>query len=484
MSKRTSMPVLDPVSRASSFKEVASGFTEEQALAEANRCLHCKNPLCTGGCPVKIDIPGFIEQIKLKNYEEAYRIIYRSNRLPSVTGRVCPQETQCEKRCVLGVKGEPVAIGNLERFVADYHRRSCGNDIDGDLRINGENPHSDADASFKEPSEKDKVAIIGSGPCGLTAAGELCAGGYDVTVFEALHKGGGVLSYGIPSFRLPKNIVDGEIYQLKKQGVKFVFNAPAGCAFTADDLKKWGYKAIIVCCGAGLPRFMGIKGEDYPFVCSANEFLTRINLMDAFGDNAATPVFKGGKVIVVGGGNVAMDAARSAVRSGAEVTVIYRRSEKELPARKEEYIHALEEGVKFEFLTNPVEIVADENEQNKKVIVQKMRLTVPDESGRVAVVPVPGSEYEISADHVIMAIGTKPNPLVKKILPEIIGEKGTVTVDEKARTIVPGVFAGGDAASGAATVILAMQAGKIIAESVDEYLGSNRLNEEANRTRG
>lgn len=476
MTERTKMPVLNADLRATSFDEVALGFTEEQALKEANRCLHCKNPMCKSGCPVQIDIPEFIAQIKQKNYEKAFEIIYSSNRLPSITGRVCPQETQCEKKCVLGIKGEPVAIGSLERFVADYHRKNTGEngEINGQNQktFNGFNVEHDFDDSFMLPSEKTKIAVIGSGPCGLTAAGELLSMGYSVTVFEALHKGGGVLSYGIPSFRLPKNIVDGEISALKKAGVKFVFNALAGCSFTVENLKKWGYKSIIVCCGAGLPRFMGIDGEELSGVLSANEYLTRINLMGAFKDNSSTPVFRGGKIIVVGGGNVAMDAARSAVRSGADVTVVYRRSENELPARREEYIHAIQEGVKFCFLTNPVKIIGDESGAVRKIVVQKMQLTQPDASGRIAVRPIENSEYEIDADHVIMAIGTLANPVMKKILPEIIGSKGTVLTDENGCTCVPGVFAGGDAASGAATVILAMQAGKRAAKSVDEYIKS------------
>lgn len=469
MSERNIMPVLQPSVRNSTFDEVALGYTEEQAVAEAKRCLHCKNPMCMGGCPVKIHIPDFIAEVAKGEFENAYKIISESNKLPSVTGRVCPQEVQCESKCVLGIKGQPVAIGNLERFVADRHAQLKNNEEKTAQSSVSGGFNSD---DFLCPDGKTGVAVIGSGPCGLTAAGELIEKGYAVTVFEALHKGGGVLSYGIPSFRLPDYIVEDVIKDLKNKGVRFVFNAVAGRTFNIEDLKRWGYKAIIVGSGAGLPRFMGIKGEELNGVCSANEFLTRINLMNAADDNAKTPVHRGGKTVVVGGGNVAMDAARSALRSGSDVTIVYRRGEKELPARHEEYVHAAEEGVKFCFMTNPVEIIGDEKGNVTFVKVQKMRMGEPDASGRAAPEPIVGSEYDIECDRIIMALGTSPNPLVRKAMDGVFDKRGRIVADENGATAIEGVFAGGDAVSGAATVILAMGAGKKAAASADEYLKS------------
>lgn len=452
--------VLEPSVRCKTFEEVDRGYTEEDAVAEAKRCLHCKKPSCTGGCPVKIRIPDFIAEVAKGEFENAYKIIYSSNKLPAVTGRVCPQETQCESKCVLGIKGEPIAIGKLERFVADRHAESFP-------------PKKSLLNETIDGLGRGDVAVIGSGPCGLTAAGELAESGYKVTVFEALHVGGGVLTYGIPSFRLPKNIVSGVIDELKNKGVRFVFNAVAGRAFTFDDLKKSGYKAIIVGSGAGLPRFMGIDGEQLCGVCSANEFLTRINLMKAAEPNAKTPVHKGGKTVVVGGGNVAMDAARSALRLNSDVTIVYRRGEKELPARREEYLHAVEEGVRFCFMTNPVTINGDGGGKVKSVTVQKMAMGEPDSSGRASPMPIEGSEYEIECDQVIMALGTSPNPLVKNAVSGVFDGRGRIIADESGKTALDGVFAGGDAVSGAATVILAMGAGRKIADSVKEFLVEN-----------
>ena len=363
MNFRHEMPLLSVAERRDSFDEVALGYDEQTAVAEAKRCLHCKNPLCAGGCPVKIRIPDFIAEVAKGDFAKAYDIIYSSNKLPSVTGRVCPQEVQCESKCILGIKGEPVAIGNLERFVADWHDKQSGRNGDLSSKLCGKVFDNAVilDNAEKSANSKIRVAVIGSGPCGLTAAGELAERGYAVTVFEALHKGGGVLSYGIPSFRLPKKIVGSVICGLKNKGVEFVYNAVAGRSFTIEDLKKQGYRSIIVCSGAGLPRFMGIDGEDMGGVCSANEYLTRINLMDAASAAAKTPVMRGGKTVVVGGGNVAMDAARAALRLGSKVTVVYRRGEKELPARRDEYLHAAEEGVEFCFMTNPTKFIGDES---------------------------------------------------------------------------------------------------------------------------
>jgi len=469
MTKRNEMPVADPIARRKCFDEVALGYTRETAISEAKRCLHCKNPMCVGGCPVKIHIPDFIAEVANGNFERAYEIIYSSNKLPSVTGRVCPQETQCESKCVLGIKGESVAIGNLERFVAEYHFiNNAGSDVASATEVNAEENFDPFCVTG------NAVAIIGSGPCGLTAAGELIEKGYAVTVFEALHKGGGVLSYGIPAFRLPKNVVGREIQTLKNKGVRFVYNAVAGRTFSINDLKKSGYKAVIVGSGAGLPRFMNINGEQLCGVCSANEYLTRINLMNACSDKSKTPVKRGGKTIVVGGGNVAMDAARSAVRLGADVTVVYRRGEKELPARREEYYHAKDEGVKFCFMTNPVEVLGDEKGRVVAVKAGKMRMGEPDSSGRASPVYVEGSDFIIECDQVIMALGTSPNPLIRLAMDGVFDARGRITVDENGRTAIDGVYAGGDAVSGAATVILAMGAGKRAAQAVDDYLKTKK----------
>ena len=473
MNFRHEMPLLSVAERRDSFDEVALGYDEQTAVAEAKRCLHCKNPLCAGGCPVKIRIPEFIAEVAKGDFAKAYDIIYSSNKLPSVTGRVCPQEVQCESKCVLGIKGEPVAIGNLERFIADWHDKQNGLNDDLSAAAGCEKNFDNAiifNNAEKSANAKIRVAAIGSGPCGLTAAGELAERGYAVTVFEALHKGGGVLSYGIPSFRLPKSIVGSVICGLKSKGVEFVYNAVAGRSFTIEELKKWGYRSIIVCSGAGLPRFMGIDGEDLGGVCSANEYLTRINLMDAASAAAKTPVMRGGKTVVVGGGNVAMDAARAALRLGSKVTVVYRRGEKELPARRDEYLHAVEEGVEFCFMTNPTKFIGDESGRLTGAVVQKMQAGLPDASGRASPVPIKGSEYVIECDQVIMALGTSPNPLVKKAMDGVFDNRGRIKTDENGRTSLPGVFAGGDAVSGAATVILAMGAGKNAAAAADEYL--------------
>lgn len=481
--ERTDMPLLNAEERSKNFEEVARGYTAEQAIAEAKRCLNCKKPACVSGCPVNVKIPEFIAFCARGEFENAYKVITSTNSLPAVTGRVCPQENQCEKRCVRGIKGKPVAIGNLERFCADYHAGLIkgGNENEADDKGAGENDVGDKienagaaseianDNAAKKP-EKQKVAVIGSGPAGLSAAGDLISRGYEVTVFEALHKAGGVLTYGIPQFRLPKNVVSGEIERLEKSGVTFVYNAVAGRSFYLSDLKKQGYKAFFIASGAGLPRFMGIKGEELSGVFSANEFLTRINLMKAYDKNSKTPVKRAKKVIVVGGGNVAMDAARSALRLGGEVTIVYRRTAAELPARKEEVLHAEQEGVKFSFLCNPVEILG-ENGLVTGVRLQKMQLGQPDESGRRSPEPIVGSEYNALADAVIMALGTSPNPIIKDLSGEILTDRrGCVVVNDDLQTSVSGVFAGGDAVSGAATVILAMGAGRKAAQKIDEYL--------------
>lgn len=450
---RVKMPSQDPAVRSGNFLEVALGYTEEEALLEASRCLSCKHKPCVAGCPVGIDIPSFIQKITQKDYEGAYQIIQNSSSLPAVCGRVCPQENQCEGKCVRGIKSAPVAIGNLERFVADYH-------------------NANAASEAKKPlSNGVKVAVVGSGPAGLTFAGDLAKKGYEVTVFEALHKAGGVLSYGIPEFRLPKSIVEKEVENLKALGVTVVTDVVIGRTFTVEDLKAEGYKAVFLGSGAGLPRFMNIPGENLCGVFSANEYLTRINLMKAYEETSATPVMRGQNVIVVGGGNVAMDAARSAKRLGADVTIVYRRSMEELPARKEEVEHAKEEGVNFALLRNPVEILGNENKFVTGVRLIKMELGEPDERGRRAPVVIAGSEYDIPADLVIVAVGTSPNPLLKKTTPGLATEKfGGITADEEGRTSLPFVYAGGDAVTGAATVILAMGAGKLAAKAAHEDL--------------
>ena len=444
----------DPKVRATNFDEVCLGYTEEEAVAEASRCLNCKNPKCVGGCPVSINIPAFIQEVKNRNFERAYEIISESSALPAVCGRVCPQESQCEGQCIRGIKGEAVAIGKLERFVADWARQ------------NGIKPHSDA------PKNGHKVAVIGSGPAGLTCAGDLARLGYDVTIFEALHKTGGVLVYGIPEFRLPKDeVVAAEVENVKSLGVKIETNVIIGKSITIDELmEEEGFEAVFIGSGAGLPRFMGIPGEQALGVFSANEYLTRNNLMKAFKD-LDTPISRGKKVVVVGGGNVAMDAARTALRLGAEVHIVYRRGEAELPARAEEVHHAKEEGVIFDLLQNPVEILTDDKNQVTGIRIIKMELGEPDESGRRSPVEIPGSEYEIECDTVIMSLGTSPNPLISSTTKGMeVNRRGCIVAQEETgATTKDAVFAGGDAVTGAATVILAMGAGKAAAKGIDEY---------------
>ena len=446
----------EPKVRATNFEEVCYGYNEEEAVAEASRCLNCKNAQCMKGCPVSINIPAFIAQVKERNFEEAYHIISESSALPAVCGRVCPQESQCEGQCVRGIKGEAVSIGKLERFVADWSRE-----------------HGFVPEAAAEKKDK-KVAVIGSGPAGLTCAGDLAKLGYDVTIFEALHEPGGVLTYGIPEFRLPKQaVVQPEIDNVRKLGVKIETNVIIGKSVTIDELMDdEGYSAVFIGSGAGLPRFMGIPGENANGVFSANEYLTRSNLMKAFREDYDTPIVAGKKVVVVGGGNVAMDAARTALRLGAEVHVVYRRSEKELPARAEEVHHAKEEGIIFNLLTNPVEILTDEKGWVKGMVVRKMELGEPDASGRRRPVEVPGSDFTIDVDTVIMALGTSPNPLISSTTDglETNKHKCIVASEENGQTSREGVFAGGDAVTGAATVILAMEAGRAGARGIDEYL--------------
>ena len=448
---KNEMPVQDPHVRNCNFSEVALGYTPEQAMSEADRCLGCKNRSCVAGCPVRIDIPEFLEFVKKGEFEEAYQVIAKSSSLPAVCGRVCPQESQCEMLCVRGKKGEPVAIGRLERFVADYHN---------------ENVKAE---QTKPQSNGHKVAVVGSGPAGLACAGDLAKKGYEVTIFEAFHTAGGVLVYGIPEFRLPKKIVEKEINSLKQLGVKIETNMVIGKTLSVDELFEEGFEAVFIGSGAGLPKFMNIPGENLKAVYSANEFLTRINLMKAYRDDSLTPVIKAKNAVIVGGGNVAMDAARSAKRLGADnVYIVYRRGEEELPARKEEIEHAKEEDIKFMLLNNPVEILGDENGWVKGVRCIKMELTEPDESGRRRPVEIKGSEFEIDADCVIMSIGTSPNPLIKSTTDGLDTEKwGGIIADENGRTSKKRVYAGGDAVTGAATVILAMGAGKTAAEAID-----------------
>ena len=445
-----------PKVRATNFDEVCLGYNKEEAMEEATRCLNCKNARCVQGCPVSIDIPAFIHQVKEGNIEEAYKIIGKSSALPAVCGRVCPQESQCEGKCIRGIKGEPVAIGKLERFVADWARE------------HGIKPKK------AEKLNGHKVAVIGSGPAGLTCAGDLAKLGYDVTIFEALHEAGGVLIYGIPEFRLPKSkVVAAEVENVKALGVKIETNVVIGKAVTIDELmEKEGFEAVFIGSGAGLPRFMGIPGEQAMGVFSANEFLTRNNLMKAFRDDYDTPIKAGKKVVVVGGGNVAMDAARTAKRLGAEVHIVYRRGEEELPARKEEIHHAKEEGIIFDLLQNPTEILVDEDGWVKGCRVIKMELGEPDASGRRSPVEIPGSEYEIEADTVIMSLGTSPNPLISSTTKglDINRRKCIIAEEETGATSKDGVYAGGDAVTGAATVILAMGAGKTAAKGIDEFL--------------
>jgi glutamate synthase (NADPH/NADH) small chain len=442
--------------RATNFDEVCYGYTLEEAQAEASRCLNCKNAQCMKGCPVSIDIPGFIQQIKEGNIEEAYNIISKSSALPAVCGRVCPQETQCEGKCIRGIKGEAVSIGKLERFVADYAME------------HGLKPKRTA-----EPNGI-KVAVIGSGPSGLTCAGDLAKLGYDVTIFEALHQAGGVLVYGIPEFRLPKErVVAKEIENVKALGVKIETNVVVGRSVTIDELlEKEGFRAVFIGSGAGLPRFMNIPGETLNGVFSANEYLTRSNLMKSFREDSPTPIMKSKKVAVVGGGNVAMDAARTALRLGAEVHIVYRRGEEELPARVEEVHHAKEEGIIFDLLTNPVEILGDEKGWVKGIRCVKMELGEPDESGRRSPQAVEGSEFDIDVDTVIMSLGTSPNPLISMTTKGLDTNKRKCIVAEEntGKTTREGVYAGGDAVTGAATVILAMGAGKEAAKAIDEYI--------------
>ncbi len=456
--KRTPVTEQAPEVRAKNFDEVCLGYDEERAIKEANRCLGCKNPKCVEGCPVSIDIPGFIAEVKKGDFEAAAKDIAKYSALPAVCGRVCPQETQCEGKCVLGIKGEPVAIGKLEKFTADWSR------------------NNNVDLTFKEPSKGKKVAVIGSGPAGLTCAGDLAKKGYDVTVFEALHEPGGVLVYGIPEFRLPKDeVVKAEIDNIKKLGVKIETDVVIGRTVTIDELmEEEKFDAVFIGSGAGLPKFMGIPGENSNGVFAANEFLTRINLMKAYKDDYQTPVKVGKKVAVVGGGNVAMDAARTALRLGAETHIVYRRSEAELPARLEEVHHAKEEGVIFDVLTNPTEIIADENGWVKGMKCVKMELGEPDASGRRRPVVVEGSEFILDVDTVIMSLGTSPNPLIASTTKglDINKWKCIIADEETGLTSKEGVYAGGDAVTGAATVILAMGAGKKAATAIDEYLQS------------
>ena len=464
--KKNPMPSQEPEVRAHNFNEVALGYSEETALNEASRCLNCKNQPCVSGCPVNIHIPEFIAKVKEGKFEEAYQIINGTSSLPAVCGRVCPQESQCESKCTLGIRFEPVGIGRLERFVADYH-----------------NEHNTGKVQAPE-SNGHKVAIVGSGPSGLTCAGDLAKKGYEVTIYEALHTAGGVLVYGIPEFRLPKTIVAKEVETLKELGVDVETNVIIGKTLTIDELFEMGYEAVFVGSGAGLPRFMNIPGEAYKGVYSANEFLTRSNLMKAYREDPVTPIMKGGRVAVVGGGNVAMDAARTALRLGAEkVYIVYRRSMEELPARKEEVEHAQEEGIDFRLLNNPVEILGysnpDDPRDPKNGFVTgmkciRMELGEPDASGRRRPVEVAGSEFVLDVDTVIMAIGTSPNPLIKNTTKGLeVNSHGGIIVNEDGLTSRERVFAGGDAVTGAATVISAMGAGKLAAKSIDEYLSKN-----------
>ena len=451
------MPHQDPVVRSGNFEEVALGYTKEQAVDEAQRCLNCKNMPCVSGCPVKIHIPEFIAKVAEGDFEAAYQIIAADSALPAVCGRVCPQETQCESKCVRGIKHESVGIGRLERFVADWHNANS------------------TEKPVKPASNGHKVAVIGSGPSGLTCAGDLARKGYEVTVYEALHLAGGVLVYGIPEFRLPKSIVQKEVDGLKELGVKIETNVVVGKSVTIDQLlSEEGFSAVFIGSGAGLPKFMGIPGENSNGVFSANEYLTRSNLMKAFDENSNTPIMRGKKVAVVGGGNVAMDAARTALRLGAEVHIVYRRSEEELPARVEEVHHAKEEGIIFDLLTNPTQILADDKGWVTGMKCIRMELGEPDESGRRRPVEVPDSEFVLDVDTVIMSLGTSPNPLISSTTEglEINKWKCIVAAEENGKTTKEGVYAGGDAVTGAATVILAMGAGKAAAKGIDEYLSS------------
>ena len=456
--KRIPVREQEPQVRATNFEEVCYGYNKEEAVEEASRCLNCKNAQCVKGCPVSIDIPAFIQQVKNENFEEAYQIISESSALPAVCGRVCPQESQCEGKCIRGIKGDAISIGKLERFVADTARE------------NNVKPKK------AEKMNGKKVAVIGSGPAGLTCAGDLAKLGYEVTIFEALHAAGGVLSYGIPEFRLPKDkVVAAEIENVKSLGVKIETNVVIGKSTTIDELlEEEGFEAVFIGSGAGLPRFMGIPGEQANGVFSANEFLTRNNLMKAFKEGYETPITRGKRVGVVGGGNVAMDAARTALRLGAETHIVYRRGEEELPARKEEVHHAKEEGIIFDLLQNPTEILVDEDGWVKGIRLIKMELGEPDESGRRSPVEIPGSEYEIPCDTVIMSLGTSPNPLISSttIGLDVNRRKCIIASEETGATSKEGVYAGGDAVTGAATVILAMGAGKTAAKGIHEFLSN------------
>ena len=451
---KTPMPEQDPQVRARNFKEVALGYTAEMAIEEANRCLGCKNPKCVEGCPVNVRIPEFIKKVQEGDFKAAYEIITSTNALPALSGRVCPQESQCESKCVRGIKGEPVAIGRVERFVADWYRENIN--------------------AMPEKAESNgiKVAVVGSGPAGMTASSDLAKMGYQVTMFEALHTAGGVLVYGIPEFRLPKAIVANEIKKLEAQGVEVMTNMVIGRVLTIDELFEMGYKAVFVGSGAGLPMFMNIPGESYVGVMSANEYLTRTNLMKAYDEAYDTPIIKSKSVAVVGGGNVAMDAARCAMRLGAEhVYVVYRRGEAEMPARAEEKHHAKEEGIEFKTLCNPIEIVAGEDGRVCGMKCIRMELGEPDASGRRRPIEVPDSEFMLDVDTVIMSLGTSPNPLIRSTTPGLeTNRKGCLIVNEDEMTTRDGVFAGGDAVTGAATVILAMGAGKKGAAAIDAYL--------------
>ncbi len=452
--KKHPMPTLDPKLRSHCFDEVTLGYDEKTAINEANRCLNCKNMPCVNGCPVKIHIPEFIQKIKEGKFEDAYKIINKSSSLPAICGRVCPQESQCEKHCTLGIKFEPVAIGYLERFVADWHNTFY------------------KDKTKKIKSNGKKIAIVGSGPSGLACAGDLAKLGYSVTIFESLHEVGGGLTYGIPEFRLPKSIVNQEVKNLKSLGVKFNTNVVIGKTIVIDELFKMGFKAIFISSGAGLPKFMNIPGENLKGVYSANEFLSRVNLMKAYKKNSSTPLICQGKIAVIGGGNVAMDAARTALRLGAKsVDIIYRRSEDEMPARKEERIHAKEEGIRFNILTNPVEIIGNNDGFVSKIKCIKMKLDEPDSSGRRKPVEILNSEFLVDADIVIMAIGSSPNPLIKNTTHGLnINSHGCIIVNECGLSSKPNVYAGGDIVTGAATVISAMSAGKLAAKSIHEKL--------------
>ena len=456
--KKVPIPEQDPKVRARNFKEVTLGYTAEQAVEEAGRCLSCKNPKCVEGCPVNVRIPEFIKKVQEGDFKAAYEIITSTNALPALSGRVCPQETQCEARCVRGIKGEPVAIGRLERFVADWYRENVN------------------EMPKPVPSNGIKVAVVGSGPAGMTCASDLAGKGYQVSMFEALHTAGGVLVYGIPEFRLPKAIVANEITKLQAQGVEVMTNMVIGRVLTIDELFEMGYKAVFVGSGAGLPMFMNIPGESLKGVMSANEYLTRTNLMKAYTEEADTPVIRSKAVAVVGGGNVAMDAARCAMRLGAEkVYIVYRRGEAEMPARLEEQHHAKEEGIEFKTLCNPVEIVGDETGRVCGMKCIRMELGEPDASGRRRPIAVPDSEFMLDVDTVIMSLGTSPNPLIRSTTPGLdTNRKGCLIVDENEMTTRQGVFAGGDAVTGAATVILAMGAGKKGAASIDKFLQENK----------